>query len=180
MRIAYIDTETTGLDPRVHEMIEIAIIDDTGEWSTKIRPVRLDVAEQEALDVNGYTPAAWADAPLLATVAPEIADRLSGRDLLLCGHNVAFDLSFIVASLERAGVATDRIAWRAIDTMTLAHEHLVPGLPSLSLDAIRRHLGWSMEGAHSALQDARDARRLHQMLTRATWLDRLRWRWGAR
>lgn len=179
MRIAYIDTETTGLDPRVHEMIEIAILDDTGEWSTKIRPVHIDVAEPEALAVNGYSPERWAGAPLLATVAPEIAARLSGHDLL-CGHNVAFDRAFVVASLERAGIATDGIAWRTLDTMTLAHEHLVPGLRSLSLDAIRRHLGWPMEGAHSALQDARDARRLHQMLTRATWLDRLRWRWGAR
>lgn len=50
--------------------------------------------------------------------------------------------------------------------MTLAYEHLVPkGLGSLSLDRIRGFLGWSHDGAHTAMVDTRDCRRLFHELT---------------
>ena len=51
--------------------------------------------------------------------------------------------------------------------MTLAYEHLVPfGLTILSLDDIRRFLGWDLEGAHTAMKDVEDAQRLYTLTCR--------------
>ena len=88
---------------------------------------------------------------------------MSGNTLPV-GHNPHFDLSFIKAALARE-LHKGRIPYHVIDTVTLAHEHLVPqGLESLSLVPIREFLGWSTEKAHTALQDAEDARRLYYEL----------------
>ena len=90
----------------------------------------------------------------------------------MVGHNVSFDIGFIQESLRRNGYPF-RLAYPKIDTITLAHEHLQPiGLRSMKLDNIRKMLGWSLEGSHTALRDAEDARRLYHTLIRRTWWDR--------
>jgi DNA polymerase-3 subunit epsilon len=176
--LAFLDTETTGLDPTTHEVIEIAIIrEDPGglvdTWSTKIKPRDIGAADEYALKVNGYTEEAWADAPTMAEVAPRILNLL--RDSVIVGHNVSFDEAFINSSLKRAGVDR-RIPYHKVDTVTLAYEHLVPyGLTSLSLDNIRKFLGWSLDGAHTALKDTEDARQLFKLLVNARRRDRIRW-----
>lgn len=177
--IAFLDTETTGLDPHENEIIEIAIIREYPSgvedvWSTKIRPEHIERAHPKALEVNGYTPGKWANAPTFDQVAEQIAHRLS--DCVVVGHNVSFDLDMVNAALKRAKVKA-RISYHKIDTVTLAYEHLVPcGLESVSFDFIRKFLGWSQAHAHTALQDTRDAQRLYHLLARAGHRDRLRWR----
>lgn len=167
--IAFIDTETTGLDPDAHEVIEYAIIrvnpagEETLRWETKIKPSNIESAHPKALEVNGYTEEAWADAPSMAEVGHAIADGL--ENCVLVGHNVAFDETMLKSSLKRAGI-NRRIPYHKVDTVTLAYEHLVPeGLESLSLDNIRKFLGWSAEGAHTAMKDVEDAMRLYRELT---------------
>jgi DNA polymerase III epsilon subunit-like protein len=166
---AFLDTETTGLDPITNEIVEIAIIrerpDGTliDEWSTKVKPQRIETAHPRALEVNGYNEAAWADAPLFDDIADEVADRL--LDCVLIGHNVAFDHGFIKEALKRAGSKV-RLPYHKIDTVTLVYEHLAPlGCTSLSLDRVREFLGWSKDGAHTALQDTQDCRKLYHHLT---------------
>lgn len=167
--IAIIDTETTGLDPRVHEVIEVAIIKEwrdgrVEEWATKVKPMNLAVAEEFALKVNGYKdhPELWDDAPPFSEIAPLVAAKLEG--CVLVGHNVSFDLDFLNEALLRVGSAA-KLPYHKIDTVTLAYVFLVPkGLKSLSLDPIREFLGWPKDGAHTALVDARDARRLFHEL----------------
>jgi DNA polymerase-3 subunit epsilon len=182
MLLAFIDTETTGLDPQVHEVIEIAIIlthsnGRTLTYHRKIKPERLDVADPIALKVNGYAanPEAWDDALPMSAVGPEIllfldnalSDGviLAGHNVVLVGHNVSFDREFLIQNLKRAGLKGN-ISHRTIDTITLAYEHLQPlGLKSMALDAVRKFLGWSKVGAHTALKDAEDTQRLFQL----TW-----------
>lgn len=82
----WVDTETTGLDPNKHEIIEIAILRESvlpggggaivESWSTKIAPTRIEDAEPKALEVNGYDKERWAGAPTFAEVADDIAKRL--------------------------------------------------------------------------------------------------------
>jgi len=177
--LAFLDTETTGLDPQTHEIIEIAIITEyrsgrVYEWHTKIKPAHIERAHPKALEVNGYSEEAWADAPTFDQVAVEIGRRLS--DVVVVGHNVPFDLDMVNVGLKRAGV-TARISYHKIDTVTLAYEHLVPcGLQSVSFDHIRKFLGWSQDGAHTALKDTRDARRLFHLLRGAGHWRRFWWR----
>ncbi len=77
---------------------------------------------------------------------------------MIVGHNVGFDLDFLNAGIERAGLKI-RLPYNKIDTVTLAYEHLVPkGLKKLSLDTIRGFLKLSTDGAHTALVDVQQTR----------------------
>ena len=167
----WIDTETTGLDPVKGEVIEIAIVTETvapdgggtiiESWATKIAPERIEDASPKALEVNGYTPEAWAGAPTFAEVAPEIARRLASGSVV-CGHNVGFDVGFIEAAFARIGSGV-RIPYHKLDTVTLAYAawNGTGTGPGLSLDKLRKHLGIPLEGSHSALKDALDARTVY-------------------
>lgn len=173
----FIDTETTGLDSRHHEIIELAIITEYGDgrierWCSKIRPVFISRASDKALKINGYSAESWIDAPTFAEVFPIVQDKL--RKGILIGHNVSFDVDFIKEAYRRVGANPDEkktgLAYYKVDTMTLAHEHLQPlGMWFLGLNSIRGFLGWSKEGAHTALKDAEDCRRLYWSLLRKQW-----------
>jgi len=175
MKLAIIDTETTGLDPETSVVLEFAalVIHPTeghviARYETKIKPTEeeLRAAHPKALEVNGYTDEAWADAPTIEQVAPEIGTLLEG--CVLVGHNVSFDEQMLKAHLAAHGIE-ERIPYHKIDTVTLAYEHLTPlGLKSASLDRIREFLGWSKEGAHTAMKDVEDTANLFELLWRMT------------
>jgi DNA polymerase III epsilon subunit-like protein len=179
-RIIFIDTETTGLDAATCEVIEVAIITEDGDgnvlerWVSKVAPQHIEDANPRALEINGYTPEKWAGAPTLEVVARAVAERV--KNTLVCGHHVAFDIGFLSAMLTEAGIKQGIGHRGVVDTITLALEHLRPtGLQSVSLVNCRRWLGWTEEGAHTALADAEAARQLYHTLVRATDEDRARW-----
>jgi DNA polymerase-3 subunit epsilon len=179
--LAFIDTETTGLDSSVHEVIEFAVVRERGghveEWSTKIKPERLDQADLEAFKFNRYGdhPDEWVGAPPLHVVAPAILDMIDG--CIIVGHNVRYDVEMLRCNLERTNVAVRTFPKHLICTCTLAHEHLVPcGLEILALDRCCDFVGIDIKGRHTALGDARASRELYHALNRATRLDRFRWR----
>jgi DNA polymerase III epsilon subunit-like protein len=167
----WIDTETTGLDPHKHEIIEVAVVtevvltDGSGSvvrgWSAKIAPERIEAADPKALQVNGYTPEAWAGAPTFSEIADELAELLASGSVV-CGHNVGFDVAFIEAAFARIGRKV-RIPYHKLDTVSLAYAAWNGSGtgPGLSLDKLRMHLGMSLDGAHSALKDAEDARAVY-------------------
>ena len=172
--IAFLDTETTGLDPAKATVIEVAIIKRdpaTGEESRfhrLIKPTGQEIADAhpKALEVNGWAadPSRWDTAPSMVEVGPEVVAFLDGVDFLV-GHNVSFDESMLMAAFARHGVE-GRIPYHKIDTVQLAREHLFPkGLKRASMDAVRDFLGWSKEGAHTAMKDTEDALRLFDL----TW-----------
>ena len=159
--IAFVDVETTGLDPSRHDIVEIGVVRvdaDTlmvqGEKSVLVKPERLFDAEDEALAINGFSMAAWKHAlPLreaLAVVLP-LLDRA-----LIAGHNVAFDWSFLTASFRRADLALPSVDHHRLDTASLAWPLMASGeIESLSLDSVCRYLGIERRRPHRALDDAR-------------------------
>ena len=178
--ITFIDTETTGLDSSVAEVIEVAAIRVEGGnervFHTLIRPEHIHTAHPKALEINGYAaaPERWEDAPTMKEVGVDLLAFLKGS--ALCGHNVSFDEEMINSNLKRAGFQK-RVPYHKVDTVTLAHEHLTPlGLPRLGLDPIRDFLGWGKEGAHTALKDARDTQRLYNLTCRMGWKGKTRLR----
>lgn len=175
--IAFLDTETTGIDPATATVIEVAIIKrdtDTGmetRFHTLIKPTEQELADAQpkALEINGYAanPQRWTKAPTMAEAGPRIADFLH-RTNFLVGHNVSFDEAMIKAALKRHNILA-QIPYHKVDTVTLVREHLFPlGLQRASMDKVRDFLGWSKEGAHTAMKDAEDAMRLYDLTWRMT------------
>ena len=180
--VAWVDTETTGLNADIQEVIDVAVVFDRdvaerfhiphltfpdgadyAYYSSKVKPERMDLAEPKALEINGYTAEAWADAPSAASVVQVL--QVLFKDVVLAGHNVPFDKGFLESMIQRTG-SRFRFGHHLVDTTTLAYARLVPaGLEKLSLDSIRNFLGWPKAGGHAALFDALDARRLTKLLT---------------
>ena len=174
--ILVLDTETTGLKPHLHEIIEICMYKPkTGEtYCRKIFPERLYMASEKALEVNGFEPQKWIGAPKFEEVAEEIAKFMKGH--IVVGHNVSFDLNMLKGNLNRLENPY-KIPYHCIDTVTLAHEHLTPmGLKSVSLDNIRKFLYWDMTGAHTAEKDVKDTHELFELLYRMGPLRKLKLR----
>lgn len=179
MKLAFIDTETTGLNPDTSTVVEFAVIttDEKGSeltvWQTKIKPTQkeLEDANPKALAVNGFSVEKWKDAPSMAEIGPSILSILEGHTLV--GHNVGFDETMLNASLSRSGI-TKQVPYRKIDTQILVMEHLFPlGLKKASMDSVRRFLGWSESGSHTAMKDAQDAMKLFRLLWRVGWAGKL-------
>ena len=168
--LAFIDVETTGLTPSLHEIIDIAIIrrdrDGRRVFATKVRPERIEDASPRALEVNGYHPGLWANAPFFHEIADDVLAWLDGT--VVVGHNVTYDVAMVEGRLIASG-KPPKWRIRRVDTCTLAYEWLSPlGLRSLGLEAIRDLLGWDPAGAHTALTDATDCERLFDLLNRTT------------
>ncbi len=150
---AVVDVETTGFSPRLHDrMIELAVVrlapngalED--EYVTLLNPGR-DIG---ATDVHGLTAADVCEAPSFAEVVGDLAMRLDGA--ILVGHNIRFDLSFLIAECSRVGYSLP--AMPALCTLRLAYL-LAPGLASRRLAACCAGVGIRLDGGHSALADAR-------------------------
>ena len=171
---AIIDTETTGLNPAKHEVIEVAVIlveEETWQvrrtYQSRIKPQFINEAEARALEVNGYHPDDWTFARSAEEVLGEVLDVVG--DATPVGHNISFDINMINANLGRFTQENRKLTHRAIDTMTLVQEHLFPlGLKRAGLDNVREFLGWPIAKHHTALADADDTLRLFKLLWRCT------------
>jgi len=170
----FVDTETTGLRPEYHEIIEIYIIKEDpkgkviGEWHYRVMPEYLDRAEPKALEMNKFTVKKWKDARPFTSIAEEVKDIVQG--CIWIGHNPQFDYDFLQDALFRAGIPGIRCS--LIDTKVLAHEHLLE-LGSTSFDNIRSYLGWKTDEAHTAKFDTVQLRKFYYLCRRMSLFTRL-------
>jgi len=171
----FIDTETTGFDPEVHEVIEFAARKGDETLEFKVRPQHIETAQEEALEVNGYTEEAWVDAVEMSEALPQIVAFLKGT--VVVGHNPGFDMGFINKAVKDSEMEDVRLPYHLIDTVALAYEHLEPcGLWSFRLHNVCKFLGITNEGEHTAMVDVERCRQVYLKLNRAGWLKRLWWR----
>jgi DNA polymerase III epsilon subunit family exonuclease len=150
---AVVDVETTGLDPAVDRIVEVAVVrcDAEGhavsEWSSLVHPDR----DPGPTIVHGITADDLANAPRFAEVAPSLAEQLDGA--VVTAHNLAFDAAFLAAEWARVGAG--RPAAPGLCTLTLARA-LHPGrAEGYSLAACSAAAGIDQPEAHRALADAR-------------------------
>jgi len=90
--LCFVDTETTGLDPRIHQPWEVCTwLEDEAEPKTLALPHTLEHADPQALDLSGW----WER----RGIAREMADRGSFvnrlRGVTLVGSNPAFDAAML-------------------------------------------------------------------------------------
>ena len=169
--LAFLDTETTGLNPLIHEVIDIHVIlcqlpnlEIVGDAGGLVKPDWIELADPKALEVNGFDEARWAQN---ARPWPEVWKKV--RPLLerglIVGQNPSFDIAFINAMGERYDTIRLR-PFRTIDTKTLALPLRQNGvLKKLSLDSLCQHFGIDIEGAHSAKADCYRTLEVYRRLT---------------
>ena len=176
---AWFDTETTGLDPVLNDIIEIAIVRVTPNgyediFHHKVRMERPENAHPRALEVNGYSEEAWADAREPADVWRELVQSGLLNHCIMAGHNCRFDVAFLIETFKRHGLEC-RFDYHIYDTVTLALEHLRPWVSSVSLTNLAAALDIPIVGAHTALGDVRMTMELARTLARASDADREEW-----
>ncbi len=158
MRQIVLDTETTGLEPKDHKIIEIGCVELidrrlTGNiFHQYIQPDReIDVA---AMEVHGITNEFLEDKPRFGDIAQDFMDYVSGAELII--HNAPFDVGFINQELSRLGSNWEKLDkyCSIIDSLVLAKK-AHPGQRN-SLDALckRYEIDNSHRELHGALLDA--------------------------
>jgi len=166
--LAFVDLETTGLNPSYGDRIcEVAILryvcnerDDSLEQL--VNPLRS--ISPGAYAVNGISAEMLRDAPTFEQMAGRVSALLEGA--VLVGHNVAFDLGFLIAELRAAGRSLPPVV--ALDTCKLARHSLEA--PSYSLGRLARHIGLPLNGReHRAMTDVETTRALFQHVTDLLW-----------
>jgi DNA polymerase III epsilon subunit-like protein len=105
MILTFIDTETTGLKTEQHEIIEFGALrveldkqtlrmNPLESFSFRIKPLHIGTASDQALKVNGYNDAGWANAIHPRESVSLIKGLIRETDILV-GQNLIFDLRFI-------------------------------------------------------------------------------------
>jgi len=166
--LVFVDTETTGLDARKHEIIEIALVRirqdwtagekpafaEIDSWSAKIKPENIAGADPAALRINGYTAGAWEDAISLRDALTLFSEKTAGA--IMVAHNVAFDAEFIDTNLSMLGIP-NKMHYHRLDTISMAYAklHGIPEVTRFSLGELCKYFGITNISAHSAESDAR-------------------------
>lgn len=170
MIIALIDCETTGLDPEVHEIIEIGLVvfdSRTGhildEWDIKVKPERPDDGSPQAYEVNGYDPVEWESAATLEDAMQQLVERTDGAAMM--AFNVTFDLSFLQAAFKKTGIV-DKMARHHLDLLTLAWMKIPHSrIQRWSLKNVCTYLGIEPEPAvHRGANGAKKAHEVYKAL----------------
>src|SRR5216684_1366627 len=165
-----LDTETTGLNPKLGDrVIELGCVEilsrsiSERHFHVYLNPQR--EVEEGALKVHGLTREFLADKPRFADVARAFLDFIHGAELII--HNADFDVEFLDLELGLAGLGRlgQHVA-KITDTLAFARE-LHPGKRN-TLDALceRYFVDHSNRTLHGALLDARLLAECYLAMTR--------------
>lgn len=190
-KLAFVDLETTGIDPvrlvenrlvvPYHEIIEVGCvlarmsdlkIED--EFEMKVRPEHPERLTPSAQEVNGFNKRNWRNAHSLEEVMQKFVEFASGS--MLIGGNIAFDWSFLLIGLSRAGLTKEELDEHLYYSKRESHSFaagrlIAPGEPldigAFSGRALETRLGISPESKpHRAINGAR---KMHETFRKA-WL----------
>lgn len=147
------DTETTGFSAKNDRLVEIGAVKFRGDGTVLaatnwvINPER--PVPYYATKVHGITTEMTREAPLFKEVFPEFEAFCS--DAVLLAHNANFDVKFLRAELERAGLRVPPL--QVGDTLPLFRDWF-PRAISHSLEPLSTYLGVAGDSYHRAEADA--------------------------
>ena len=150
--LAFIDLETTGVNPGIDRIVEIAIVKilTDGPKSVKRKLINPEIPiPKGASDVHGITDEMIKDAPTFKQVAHELKQMLDGCDF--AGYNSnRFDIPLLMEEFLRAQVDFDMKNRKLLDVQSIYHKMEPRTLGA----AYKFYCGKTLEDAHSAEADA--------------------------
>lgn len=160
--LVFLDVETTGLNPEVHEIIELGavvaraegnVLRETARLDFKIQPKNIALADPQALRINGYDASQWLFAATLEDVLRQFKDTAKGG--VLVAHNLSFDWAFLSKAFEKTEIE-NTLHYHKLDTISIAFAKLAEeeDINKFSLRALCEHFGIENKRAHSAFSDA--------------------------
>jgi DNA polymerase-3 subunit epsilon len=158
MKFISLDTETTGIGPEQHRLIEIAAIEfdaDSGTptgntYYTLINPEREVPAEATA--VHGKSLDDLKDQPVFADVADGLLEFVAGSHVVI--HNAPFDTGFLEAELKRHKKPSFAKTIGALtDTLAMSRRHVRAKVHTLDALCDRYGVDRSKRTLHGALID---------------------------
>lgn len=165
--VVVLDVEATGMDPKRHEVIEIALaLTSRGRvlerFSTLVRPrqrLSLDISRLTGISLDEV-----AAAPSFTEISGDVKRFIGTRTVV--GHSVQMDL----AMLRGAGLGIDN-PW--VDTFHLATV-MLHDLPHYALSAVATELGVAGGSSHRASDDVETTVEVfHGLIERVERLDPL-------
>ena len=157
-----VDLETTGLDPRTHEVLSVGVLPVDGgriilgrSFYRTVRP--LVAPDSRTVVIHGIRPADAAAACPADEVARELVEQLSDR--ILVAHVADIERGFLTPWLRDAGYQPGRV----VDTDVLAR--LVIARRGGPL--VQAHVGLGAAAAHFGLPEHRRHHALGDALTTA-------------
>jgi DNA polymerase III epsilon subunit len=151
-RYIVLDLETTGLDPQLEGILEIACVRlengaVTATYQQLVKPrVEISPASQA---IHHITDEMVADAPYVEDVLDQVLAFIG--DAPVVAHNAPFDMGFLNRALGLAG--RPPLTNQTYDTLEIARE-VLPEQRSFKLESLCKTFGHPAEGFHRALDDA--------------------------
>ncbi|MCR5673895.1 MAG: PolC-type DNA polymerase III [Lachnospiraceae bacterium] len=145
------DIETTGFSPVKNNIIEIGAVKIEGgkvidRFSTFVNPGEpIPYRIQKLTNINDDM---VKDAPFINDVLRSFGEFCEG--CVYVAHNASFDMGFIKAKEEAAGIIRQ---YSYVDTLEMARL-LVPEIARYKLDNLCKHFKVSLENHHRAVDDA--------------------------
>lgn len=146
------DCETTGLDPKVDKVIEIAAVKfnlsgNLDNYETLIDP-GIEIPESSIV-FHKITQDMVAGKPRILEILPELLNFLGNQ--IIIGHGIEFDIALIVNAADQYEIPHRLQHVRFLDTLRMAR--LYGESPTNSLEQLRQHFNIPNEGAHRAMND---------------------------
>lgn len=154
-----IDLETTGLDPRFDEIIEIAGVryeydQETDRFQTLVKP--MNEIDPFITELTGITNEMVQDAPNIEPILPDFLEFIGAS--VIIGHNVNFDINFVYDTamfLSLPPISND-----FVDTMRLSRR-LYKDMQNHKLGTLIAYLGVGSTVEHRALADCLDTQKCY-------------------
>lgn len=180
--LAFLDLETTGLDPFKGEIIEIGIVlakqkkDPEGlpvltklsEHLIALLPEHIETADPKSLEVCKYHERDWSHA---VTQRDGITEALSIlKDTVIVAQNVGFDWAYLQKSVHDQGMVIEGVVhYHKLDLASMAFGKLYTesALFKYSLRELAEYFGVENSEAHTALSDARTTFLIAEKLLRS-------------
>ncbi len=170
LKLAFVDLETTGLDPINHEIIEIGIViaEQTkgtdgkqtlnllSEHNIQLKPMHIENADPKGLEVNKFYKRDWSAAVEQKAGLEQAVKILDGS--VFIAQNVGGDWAFLLKAGADYGVKFEgAVHYHKLDLASMAFGKLYhdPKLFKFSLRELTEYFGVTNQDAHTALADAR-------------------------